>query len=139
MKFDETTCEGMALAVIQLLKDRELLIPNTVFEDEMAEWVAPADVDKCDCIVAGDGLSHEHWRSYQTDSMDMQEQGVRFTKHFRQCKEILKALSRCLLLPGDLHLSLFHTLGPIYSVFYGGFLQPIQVALGFKRIDYKKV
>jgi hypothetical protein len=41
--------------------------------------------------------------------------------------------------PGDLHGGCFHTLGPVYALFYGGLIQPIQIALGVKRIDNNKV
>jgi hypothetical protein len=51
----------------------------------------------------------------------------------------LKAAERTVLCPGDLHLVLFHTLSPIYKIFYGGFLQPIKVALGMKRIEWGKI
>ena len=64
---------------------------------------------------------------------------MRYTLHFCQCGEVLKALERCVLVPGDLHASLFHTLGPVYTLFYGSFIQPIQTALGFKHIDWQKV
>jgi hypothetical protein len=43
------------------------------------------------------------------------------------------------LLPNDLHASLFHTLGPVYTVFYGGFIQPIQIELVYKHVDWQKV
>ena len=42
------------------------------------------------------------------------------------------------MLPGDLH-GCFHILGSVYKIFYGGLIQPIKVALGYKRIDNKKV
>lgn len=44
-----------------------------------------------------------------------------------------------MLCPGDLHLTLFHTLSPIYKIFYGGFIQPIKVVLGMKQIDWEHV
>jgi hypothetical protein len=52
---------------------------------------------------------------------------------------LLTALQKVYMLPGDLHGGRFHTLGPVCSLFYGGFLQPIQLALGYKRISNKKV
>jgi hypothetical protein len=139
LKFDETTRVGMANVVVQLLKDARLLVESLSTEENAAVWIAPQDIGKRYALIAGDGLSHERWRSFEKELLELQEKGVQYTKHFRQCSEVLKALRQCILLPGDLHASLFHTLGPVYTVFYGGFIQPIQIALGYKHVDWQKV
>jgi hypothetical protein len=40
---------------------------------------------------------------------------------------------------GDLHIRGFHALGPVYAVRFPGLIQPIQIALGWKRIEFSKV
>ncbi|KAI2493282.1 hypothetical protein MHU86_21241 [Fragilaria crotonensis] len=139
LKFDETTRLGMANVVVQLLKDACLLVASGNPDPAMPDWVVPADIDKRYLLVAGDGLSHERWRSYKKELLDLQEKGMKYAQHYLVCSEVIKALERCILVPGDLHASLFHTLGPIYTVFYGAFIQPFQVALGWKHIDWQKV
>ena len=71
--------------------------------------------------------------------MDLQAKDVDYGKHYEQCAEIRKAFVHVLLAAGDLHASLFHTLGPVYTVYIGGFLQPLQLALGCKQIEYNKI
>ena len=139
LKFDETTRLGMANVVVQLLKDASLLVASGNPDATMPEWVVPPDIAERYLLVAGDGLSHERWRSYKKELLDLQEKGMKYAQHYLDCCEVIKALERCILVPGDLHASLFHTLGPIYTVFYGAFIQPLQVALGWKHIDWQKV
>ena len=139
LKFDETTRLGMANVVVQLLKDACLLVASGNPDSAMPDWVVPADIHERYLLVAGDGLSHERWRSYKKELLDLQEKGMKYAQHYLVCSEVIKALERCILVPGDLHASLFHTLGPIYTVFYGAFIQPFQIALGWKHIDWQKV
>ena len=44
-----------------------------------------------------------------------------------------KALDQCVALPGNLHGGSFHFLVVGYNLYYGGFIQPIQTTLGWKR------
>lgn len=53
--------------------------------------------------------------------------------------EILKALEQTVFCAGDLHGACFHTLGPVFAIFHGSFLQVFQTALGFKRLDAAKM
>jgi hypothetical protein len=50
-----------------------------------------------------------------------------------------KALDQCVALPGDLHGGGFHFLVVVYNLYYGSFIQPIQIALGWKRIRGKDI
>lgn len=52
---------------------------------------------------------------------------------------INKALEHMVMIPGDLHGLGFHLLNVIFLLFYGGLMQPIQVALNWKQIDSGKV
>ena len=124
LKFDKTTRLGTANVVVQLLNDASLLVASGSPDPAMPDWVEPADIDERYLLVAGDGLSHEQWRSYKKELLNLQDEGMKYAKHYLVCSEVIKALERCILVPGDLHASLFHTLGPIYTVFNGAFIQP---------------
>jgi hypothetical protein len=136
---DETTKEGIAAVVTKLLLRSGLLVenPNKEGEHEPALLACNGIEDRY-VIVVCDGLSHERWRAYLKDILNIQA-NMEYQRHYRLCREIIKAASRTVLCPGDLHLTMFHTLSPIYRVFYGGFLQPFKVALGIKRIEWQKV
>ena len=43
-----------------------------------------------------------------------------------------------MIIPGDLHHIGSHVVASIYSLFYGGFIQTIQLTLGCKHIDIMK-
>ena len=101
-------------------------------------FITPDNIEERWAMTPCDGLSHEQWRAYLSEIMDLQE-NMTYTKHYRLCREILKAANQTVLCPGDLHLTLFHTLSPIYKIFYGGFIQPFKVALGMKRIEWERV
>jgi hypothetical protein len=62
-----------------------------------------------------------------------------FVRHHAQAEELRKAMDQTMLAAGDLHARGFHALGPVYAVHFGGFIQPIQTALGWKRIEHSKV
>jgi hypothetical protein len=62
-----------------------------------------------------------------------------FVRHHAQVEELRKAMDRTMLTAGDLHARGFHALGPICAVHFGGFIQPTQTALGWKRIEHSKV
>jgi len=94
------------------------------------------DLGKRTLIMYGDGLSCERFRNCKEHLIEQQGS---FSAHYENVTVLLTALQKVYMLPGDLHGGRFHTLGPVYSLFYGGFLQPIQLALGYKRISNKKV
>jgi len=62
-----------------------------------------------------------------------------FMENYEQVREIRQAMDHVAVFPGDLHLGGFHFLQSIYNIFYGGLLQPMQAALGWKRIRYADV
>lgn len=74
-------------------------------------------------MIVCDGLLYKRWHAYLKEIMDLQE-NMTYMKHYRLCREILKAAERTVLCPGNLHLTLFHTLSPIYKIFYESFIQP---------------
>jgi hypothetical protein len=74
LKFDETTRVGMANVVVQLLKDAQLLVESLPTEENAAVWIlAPPDIGKCYALIAGDGLSHERWCSFEKELLELQE------------------------------------------------------------------
>jgi hypothetical protein len=50
-----------------------------------------------------------------------------------------KALDQCVALPSNLQGGGFHFLVVVHSLYYGGFIQSIQTALGWKQIHGKDV
>ncbi len=54
-------------------------------------------------------------------------------------EELRKAMDRTMIGAGDLHIRGFHALGPVYAMHHPGLISPIQIALGWKRIEHSKV
>ena len=142
---DETTKAGTGAIVNKFFRLSDLIIPANRPTDiipagaqrnDKVKWANPSDIDSRWMLLVGDGLSFERFRNYKDDLTSKQ---ASFCTHYEETRVVLRALGQVVFLPGDLHGGCFHTLGPVYSLFYGGFLQPIQVALGFKRIDASKV
>mmetsp|Transcript_25210 Transcript_25210/g.41872 ORF Transcript_25210/g.41872 Transcript_25210/m.41872 type:complete len:214 (+) Transcript_25210:796-1437(+) len=130
---DEATKKGMASVVVKMLFRLRLIERNPT--GLKPEFVAPAGIDRRWAIVAADGLSHERWRQFESELLDL-ESDLDYEQHYEYARAFRRALDQVLLGVGDLHAALFHTLGSVYRLFYGGFLQPIQLALGFKRIEW---
>ena len=59
---------------------------------------------------------------------------MNFRQYYKQSLVFSQAMNRVVMIPGDLHGGGFHFLAVVYLLFYGGFLQPLQYALGWKRI-----
>ena len=129
LKADETTNKGMMTVMTNLLIDAELMCANHGFpENKCPQYVCTDDCHRIYVPVVGDGLTQERWMVNQHDLLNSyrfnsNNPGHGYKEHYAQAQEYLKALSRTILVPGDLHAALFHTLGPIYTLDYGGFLQ----------------
>ena len=121
---DPTTNRGTASVILKILHLGGLLVPNhDVSTSNNSPMIAPKNVDGKYLFVVGDGFSHERWRYYSTHLVDS-DSDMNFENHYKQCREIKKALNQTVLIPGDLHLGWFHTLGPIDTLFYGVFYSP---------------
>ena len=96
-------------------------------------WKATDDIAKKWVYVVGYLLSLDNLESF---IKMLHKSKVTFDECFLQVLKFQKALSRVVTIPGDLHVK-FHTLGPIFRIFYGGFLQVFQTALGWKRLKLK--
>jgi hypothetical protein len=130
VKDDETTIKGTGGVVVKFL-----LLAGLV-SYEIGSYKLAKDISSRTLIMYGDGLSCERFRNCKERLI---EQQGNFSAHYENVTVLLTALQKVYMLPGDLHGGRFHTLRPVYSLFYGGFLQPIQLALGYKRISNKKV
>ena len=86
-------------------------------------------------MLFGDGLSCERFRNVKEHLLS---KTLSFTTGYKYSSILLKALEHVSMLPGDLH-GCFYMLGSVYKLFYGRLIQPIQTALGIKRIDNKQV
>lgn len=62
----------------------------------------------------------------------IQESSFRFKENYHAM--VRKALGQVIHVTGDLHGGRFHFLAAVYSLFYGSFIQFIQLLLGWKRI-----
>jgi hypothetical protein len=127
----------MISVAVKTLRRSLLLVPGG---SSQPDYVAAPNIDKQFALIAADGLSHGRWHQFENEMLDLQARSTDYAKHYEQCMEIGKALAQVVLVVGDLHAALFHTLdGPVYTLFFGSFLQPIQLALGFKQIDPNKI
>ena len=130
---DETTTAGMFNVIIKFLRQVKLLVPGKITNGP--DWVCPNDSKTIWLLLVGDGLSAEQYRAFENS---LREHPT-FAATYESVSEILKSLQQVVFLPGDLHGACFHTLGPLYTIFHGGFLQIFQTALGWKRLDANKV
>ncbi len=130
VKDDKTTIKGTGGVVVKCL------LLSGLVSYVGGKYKLATDLSKRTLVMYGDGLSCERFRNCKERLIAQQRT---FCEHFENVTVLLTAFQKVYMLPGDLHGGRFHTLGPVYSLFYGGFLQPIQLALGYKRISNKKV
>ena len=109
-------------------KKKDIIIGNTLFA---GGHKLPLKL----LVLFGDGLSCERFRNVKDNLL---KKTLSFTNNYKHTIIILKALEHVVMLLGDLHRC-FHILGSVYKLFYGGLIQPIQIALGYKRIDNNKI
>jgi hypothetical protein len=128
---DETTPKGNGKIVLELA-----YLPGFLSRDNTS-WVVPENVCNRYLFLVGDALSIVRCLSFQRDLLP--REGRSFCTCYKEKQVIRKALKQMVIIPGDLHGGGFHMLGPQYTLFYPAFLQPIQVALGWKRIKGKDV
>eukprot|EP00978_Attheya_sp_CCMP212_P016762 scaffold44147_cov28-Attheya_sp.AAC.1 len=139
---DETTNLGTMKIVLTALQQCGLLILNPEGTDPT--YTGPAlvtppfdELEKLYVMFLGDGLSQLRFNDVKKKLWNVQAKS--FIDTYEQTVEIVRALTHCIYVNGDLHGGRFHTLSVAYITHFGGFIQPIQVALGVKRICAKKV
>jgi hypothetical protein len=62
-----------------------------------------------------------------------------YIHYHAQVEELHKAMNQTMIGSGDLHIQGCHALGPVYAVHFPGLIQPIQITLGWKRIEFLMV
>ena len=135
-KDDETTKKGIGATTMLKLWHCSGLLSKVNKEVFGYAWQAAASEDQRYIIKIGDGLSYERMRNY---SELIDDDTKSYIRYHAQVEELRKAMDRTMIGAGDLHIRGFHALGPVYAVHYPGLIQPIQIALGWKRIEFSKV
>ncbi len=135
---DETTTRGAGKVILSILLLFGLLVPkdSTAIQGNVSAVALPADYQKRWLVLVGDGLSQMRLQAFK-DMLDTSSYS--FEKRYEMAQLLSKALDQCVALPGDLHGGGFHFLVVVFNLYYGGFIQPIQTALGWKRIRGKDV
>jgi hypothetical protein len=94
------------------------------------EYNLHANTNERIVLLYGDGLSISNWgHCYMQLFTQMCQQGRK-----KSAKSVLEAYNRILPQKGLFH-QLMHQTDVVFKIFYGGFLQPIQVAIGEKRVS----
>ncbi len=129
---DETTTKGSGSVILDFLRYAGFIKagPGHHSGPLGLSWIEGAN-DKW-CFLVGDGLTTERYRTFQDRLGDPCSS---FLLDFLQSSVFSKVFDRIAIIPGDLHGGHFHTLSVVFQLFYGGFLQPIQAALRWKRIN----
>ena len=122
---DESTNEGMALTNVAILNSVGLLK-----KEEHGKYSLGDRAQQRLICVDGDALTVRlHGAIYDRTLRQITQLGNR-----KYIDVLLAAHDRVVIQKGQFH-QLMHQLGAIYSQFYGGFIQAMQVANGVKRIN----
>jgi hypothetical protein len=115
-----------------------LLVPtdSTAIQGNVQAVQLPANYKKCWLVLVGNGLSQMRLQAFKDMLHTL---SYSFKKRYEMAQLFSKALDQCVVLPGDLHSGGFHFLVVVYNLYYGGIIQPIQSALGWKRICGKDI
>jgi hypothetical protein len=132
-KMDETTNKGAGIVLITQLIMFGILKPlshdGTQCDPKHLEleegWEART------LMFVGDGLTMARIKSF--DDI-LNSSSMEYTMKHEKAIILRKALTRVVMITGDLH-GCFHCLSPVYSIFYGAMIQPIQAVLKWKRIQ----
>ena len=82
-------------------------------------------------MLVGDGLSQIRVKTFEKM---IEDSSFHFKETHKATTTIRKALGQVIHITGDLHGGCFHFLSAMYSLFYGSFIQFMQILLGWKRI-----
>ena len=132
---DETTKIGATGIVIDFMVLHGLLEwdPRTTMYRLGSSWE-----DKW-LFIVGDGLSIDRMFQFFDDIMAITDSSISsYRAAYRQAMTISQVVHRVVSINGDLHVR-FHMLDAIYRLFYGGFLQCMQVRLKWKRVNASDV
>ena len=136
-KEDETTNLGCATVFLEILENAGLInIERRPFEtngvkSEKLQVTTIAGASHKWLYLIGDGLTHVRLKSFVNA---INESLYSFEDDYEMRRVLSLALKQVVLGVGDLHGGGFAILNTIYTVFYGGYLQVFQTAMGWKRI-----
>ena len=126
---DETSVEGMMMVVNHLLEEFGLTQEITVRGEKTGIFRLLGSALKRLVFMCGDALTVSNWNHcFMRLAHQLTQLGQR--KHV-EC--LMKAYKRVVIQKGLFHQGM-HQVCVVYSLYYGGFLQCLQVALGRKRI-----
>ena len=130
---NETTNKGAANVIMSLLLYHGVVEPTSSdgANGDVKGMRLAHDYKDRHVMLVGDGLSQIRVKTFETM---IQESSFRFKENFQATDMIRKALGQVIHVTGDLHGGRFHFLAAIYSLFYGAFIQFVQILLGWKRI-----
>ena len=132
---DETTKTGATGIILDFMVLHGLLEwdPRTAMYCHGSSWE-----DKW-LFIVGNGLSIDRIFQFFDDNMAITDSSVSsYRAAYRQAMTISQVVHRVVPINGDLHVR-FHMLDAIYRLFYGGFLQCMQVRLKWKRLNASDV
>ena len=137
-KEDETTNLGCATVFLEILENAGLIrIQRQKFSiggEEKEKLVVETVIGASEkwVYLIGDGLTHVRLKSFVNTINDSL---YSFEDDYETRRVLSLALKQVVLGVGDLHGGGFAILNTIYTVFYGGYLQAFQTAMGWKRIN----
>ena len=135
---NETTNKGAANVVMSLLLYHGVVEPvnSDGANGDVKGMRLAKDYDQRYVMLVGDGLLQICVKTFKNM---IQESSFRFKENFHATDMVRKALGQVIHVTGNLHSGRFHFLAAIYSLFYGSFIQFIQLLLGWKCIHRSDV
>ena len=132
-KMDETTNKGAGIVLLTQLIMFGILKPmsHDGTQGDPKHLELEEGWEKRTMMFVGDGLTMARIKSF--DEL-LNTSTMNYTMKHEKARILRKALSRVVVITGDLH-GCFHCLMPVYSLFYGALIQPIQAVLKWKRIQ----
>jgi hypothetical protein len=127
---DETKKEGTAMILYEFLEAAGML----VFDDDRKKFKLGQNWNRKWLLLVGDELSIRRSFEFMDDVFSVLDRSkFTFKGAYIQAMLMKKLLPRIVPISGDLHLR-FHQLDTTFRLAYGGFLQPIQWKLGWKKV-----
>ena len=132
-KMDETKNKGAGIVLITQLIMFGILKPlsHDGTQGDLKHLELEDGWEKRTMMFVRDGLTMARIKSF--DEL-LSSSPMEYTMKHEKAVILRKALSRVVVVTGDLH-GCFHCLMPVYSLFYGALILPIQTVLKWKRIQ----
>lgn len=130
---DETTNKGAGIVLLTQLIMFGILKPlsHDGTQGDPKHLELEDGWEKRTMMFVGDGLTMARIKSF--DDL-LSSSRMEYTMKHEKAAILQKALSRVVVVTGNLH-GCFHCLSPVYSLFYGALIQPIQAVLKWKCIQ----